>query len=108
MTDRIEAIRARWAKATPGPWAWEPDGERGWTGLYQPVSDDVVLFGLGPINCGASDRDALAAAPEDIAYLLAVVEAARAMADHIRPPSWFCPECQELVAAYDAVVGEGG
>lgn len=51
MTDRIEAIRARWEKATPLGWPWD--------------DDTVYLASQDPRKVHA-----IANAPEDIAYLL--------------------------------------
>ncbi len=88
----LDAIRERWAKATPGP--WESDGKimawwggkqpgvmvrrAGWNGGGQCVAD--VHKATGNI-CGSltpvQDAAAIAAAPDDIAALLAEVERLR-------------------------------
>lgn len=72
MSDRIEEIRARWAKATPGPWEALP-GVRGYWCVQGPKETPNSAF---PWFEG--DAEAIAHAPEDIAYLLAELEAARA------------------------------
>lgn len=84
MSDRLETIRERWAKATPGP--WKAKCYRDW----QPVvtantehEDDRPLVVAPTDGNGRGTQDeqnveAIAAAPEDIAYLIAEVERLRA------------------------------
>lgn len=80
---KLDEIRARWAKATPGPWEIERE------------EDDVVTHAISPCDLGypstigplqdvvyrsmdveqvEADAEAIAHAPEDIAFLLAEVE----------------------------------
>lgn len=91
---RIEQIKARLEAATPGPWGYdlnghiitiEDDGECGDTVL--------VLAGIGPGCVRGKDADAeLAAhAPDDIAALILVAEAAERWYDistNDEPPSF--------------------
>jgi hypothetical protein len=82
MTDRIDEIRERWSRATPG--AWKADHERS----ERFGSVDVGDWGWAPDEGPAHDTfkrrrethrdaEAIAAAPSDVAYLLRVAEAVR-------------------------------
>jgi len=70
MSDRLEEIEKRWAKTMHLPW-W-------------PAVDDrtVVGGGSGPthyvaVGCEPSNREAIAEAPSDIAWLIAEVKRLR-------------------------------
>ena len=74
MSDRIDAIRDRLAKATPGPWETvpttgnavaSPDGDGYWTDVADRIESEP-------------DADLIANAPADLAYLLAEMDKARA------------------------------
>lgn len=87
---RLEEIRARWEKVTPGPWRWSNTSSEaylfgarslvvmafkrmGMNGA-QPVfrREDNILYPAGKENINAfPDAQAIATAPEDIAFLLA-------------------------------------
>jgi hypothetical protein len=79
VADPVDEIRARWAAATPGPWSIERHG-RGWA-LYSGRVPG--LHGLNLVNLdewdwnGANNQDAIAAAPSDIATLLAALDTER-------------------------------
>lgn len=75
----LQAIKGRWAKATPGPWFVENgeivkpinDGER----LFLVVGNEVDEDGfVGEFVMSSADAQAIANAPTDIADLLAEVE----------------------------------
>ena len=72
MSDRIDAIRDRLAKATPGPWETvpttgnavaSPDGDGYWTDVADRIESEP-------------DADLIANAPADLAYLLAELDKA--------------------------------
>lgn len=91
MSDRIEAIRARWEAATPGTW------EAGDTWVYtMPVyPDDNRLSNIFGMKYADEERreverarsqancEAVAHAPEDVAWLLSEVERLRALVGHL-------------------------
>ena len=126
---KLDEIRARWAAATPGPWV-EDDGNV----LSRPLGDarraaivaklsgeqyDVDAIEMDPFVAtteqrarSEADAAAIAAAPEDIAWLLtALVGAADALAKAVRlrrsatgllvDPKCGCTDC-ELCRALDA------
>lgn len=92
---RIDEIRERWAAATPGPWSTRRDGYtlRGLGNRCRTlvrvgteynagnVIAQVELGGPGAVynTWGAVDgnAEAIARAPDDIAYLLGLLEAVR-------------------------------
>ena len=66
-----QAIRARWAKATPGPWMTSRHSRYLW------IADEMHgQIDLGTIEL-ADDREAIAHAPSDIAALSGLVEELR-------------------------------
>lgn len=72
----VAAIRERWARAAPGPWTYATDGG----GRHAIDDDHGVLADLGnrvrtDRSQRVSDARAIAAAPTDIAALLALVDA---------------------------------
>lgn len=74
-TDRLAEIEARWLKATPGP--WEVDGGL----VYSPEHPTVCqMFNRWDedFDNHVANGDALAAAPDDVAWLCAEVERLRA------------------------------
>jgi hypothetical protein len=85
---RLEAIRARWAKATPGP--WKPCPMRMY--IFGPnaemiaddggCDDEFRIRGVGRRLPMDANIEAIAAAPEDVAYGLRVAEAAQAVIGH--------------------------
>lgn len=107
MTNRLQEIRDRWAKATPGPWDWGPlirdmaGDYMIWRrrakrrkrrefvatvgGLTQPICppDAEILF-----QADADNAAAIACVPDDIAFLLAEVERLR------EQPFCECGACQ--------------
>lgn len=62
---RVEEIRDRLAKATPGP--WEKEGKD--FDFVVRTETNKYLKGYG-IRCGEKDADLIANAPQDLAYLL--------------------------------------
>jgi hypothetical protein len=72
-TDRINEIRARLEAATSGP--WEEDGP-----VVRSVQTGEDVTGL----CESENRDFIAHAPDDIAYLLARVECGDALREAVR------------------------
>ena len=121
MTDRIAEIRERWAEATMPPWGVETDEHvHVCTRRFEfsgPLCE-IVAEGVT-----AEDAEAIAHAPDDIAYLLARLSAmtdaldpeglAEAIADRLSWPSmhwdWRTPAAHKAIA--DAVrrhvLGEG-
>jgi hypothetical protein len=92
--DRIAAIRARLAAATPGPWVKVQHGNTGnragdsWWTVNRGFDDGrLVQAGSGQIARmvsiakGGGDAALVAHAPDDIAWLLAEVERLQAHAD---------------------------
>lgn len=71
MSDQIAAIRERWAKATPGPWTIGPDGR------YDAIWGDGKATLVATVE-RVADEDAIAAAPEDVRYLLGEIDRLRA------------------------------
>ena len=114
--DWLQEIEERWAKATPGPWEWEPDwGKVYWDeeagnfsekyadlqlrGKGQPFGHDIIPLRIDHYAAewdvletldepNEHDRAAIAAAPDDVARLIAEVKAlARALglSDRLEP-----------------------
>lgn len=98
MADRIDAIRARLAAATPGPWeadascschdCWGDDtgrlpGRPAECPNAQIMGIDGVVteVGYGSISVTAADAYLIANAPADLAYLLDEVQRLRAQLD---------------------------
>lgn len=86
MPDRIEEIKARLAKATPGPWVWDGDPVQP-DALFSDTAEVTIFEAVDAYNNAAmrwpgqnrvADQAFIAHAPEDIAYLLAELETARA------------------------------
>lgn len=72
---KLGEIRQRWEKATPGPWrAWENNG--------RTFIDDgspfhcVAKIATGWVDYGDANAQAIAEAPTDIAWLLALASRA--------------------------------
>ena len=86
----LDAIKARLAAATPGPWTshgWEVDGaDDEPAGERLIVADAKTVVGLSyydgdHITCSRVDADIIANAPTDIAALVAEVERLRKIFD---------------------------
>lgn len=96
---RVEEIRERWAQAIPGPWATTKPAF-GFVGV-KPVNGKP-----GESICGAPKHshaltiDAIAHAPEDIAFLLAKVERLTADLDQTRAAA------REQLAERDRIISE--
>lgn len=81
MTDKLEEIRKRWAKATPGPWRrvkQEPCAAVAvdhWD-IYVDGSDGPFCVADAVIE-HEPDAAAIAGAPEDVAWLVAEVKRLR-------------------------------
>lgn len=82
MADRLNKIRERWAAATPGPWSWWADPDMGGTyewlqneslGQYEMLRTDADQ------EPSEANADAIANAPEDVAWLLAEAERLRGL-----------------------------
>jgi hypothetical protein len=74
----LAAIRARWAKADDGPWWWDFDcAKHGGMRHLQTADGGTGILGPGSIEARTNEvlKDAIAAAPTDIAALLAHVDA---------------------------------
>jgi hypothetical protein len=88
MTSRLDEIKARWAKATPGPWGWAPNPHGGARVQKPNAGIADVLWRAGvehPVqqSCEAN-ADAIAHAPDDVAYLLRELDArTAALADTV-------------------------
>jgi hypothetical protein len=84
----IDEIKARWAKATPGPWKRQINGIRAagtvdtcdspvmitFTRCYPTENKDPDGRVFRLEGCAASNAAAIASAPTDIAYLLQEIE----------------------------------
>jgi len=80
--DRLEEIEERWAKTTPGPWAVNDANDAG--ELYVGrANDNGDWFAIVEFTYQIweervrEDADAIAAAPQDIAWLIAEVKRTR-------------------------------
>lgn len=86
VMDETDEIRARWAKATPGPWTIEPHWQC--DVLYSGRSSATHGLNLAYLKDwdwnGDANRRAIAAAPTDIAALLAKVERLTKERDEVR------------------------
>jgi hypothetical protein len=64
------AIKERWANATPGPW------QVAFHGVYEvEAPPNQLVADVGICGRAKEDAEAIAAAPQDIAWLLAALEA---------------------------------
>lgn len=85
---RLDEIRERWEKATPGPWSWRPGFAPGHTesDLVHIVDPRIhphnVLKTTEDWPPTPDDAEAIASAPTDMAWLLAEVKEARDDAAH--------------------------
>lgn len=89
MADRLTEIEARWAKTTPGPWKvcaddWEDDHCAVYTSGYRHPKCAAIThpdrkFVIADSETGRANATAIAAAPDDIAYLAAEVRRLRAL-----------------------------
>ena len=100
MTDRLQEIRDRVAKATPGEWEWRfenPTTQRSayhHPSLLGPHNEPICTAndGLGIDSeyavCNSEhDADLIAHARQDIPYLLRRLEAAEELVNWVGPPS---------------------
>lgn len=94
MNDRIEEIRRREENATRGPWTWDGhrvptlSGRAGDPDIYEYDTEVIEASHWGECACrssctlnlevGPNDRAFIAHARDDIAYLLAELDKARA------------------------------
>lgn len=84
MTDpkvRLAEIRERWAKATAGPWRVGDDyGKSHWRGRVMADDPNAIMPGTRLVaHCyypggEGESAEAIAAAPDDIAWLISEVE----------------------------------
>lgn len=85
MSDKLAEIEARWAKTTPGPWVASTDGPcyNGTLCVFRHPIDDpyYMVANFGDLeDVGREDRrnaKAVAAAPVDVAWLIAEVKRLR-------------------------------
>lgn len=113
-TTDLEAIKARLAAATPGP--WDTDGSTVWAEVIVPDPRDQT--GQTPMQdrelvaeSGGADAHLIAHAPEDLAALLAENERLRAVAEaalDALPRVLWDPARNRLRAALDAWRGGEG
>ena len=102
MSDRLDEIRKRWKHTTEGPWAWYSYGEKCYgfgVGQFADENDNLVggeiVEGMTgePVQiesvcemenqAGGRNAPAIAAAPADIAWLIAEVERLRKWQDEL-------------------------
>lgn len=96
--DRIEEIRARLEKITPGPWVWDEPGS--WHGLearvFVPdpygVVAQIPIEAWRPRSIGRANAAFIAAAPEDVSFLLSQLERARLIVERVRT---IAPACMD-------------
>ena len=82
----IEDIRQRWAKATPGPWSVNLDPRNVTAGpFYWKHSRPGAQWGGAEAEQATSDAEAIAAAPSDIAALLAEAARLRGLVEEVDP-----------------------
>jgi hypothetical protein len=111
MIDRIDQIRARWKAATPGPWSICPERIYIFGPRMEMIADDngpdgaFRLRGVGGRLPMDANIEAIAAAPEDVAWLLRVAEAARAVIGHFERSGIEWRGEPTLVALADALEG---
>jgi hypothetical protein len=80
---KVDEIRARWAAATPGPWThcvWYGTDDGGWAAIGPHHEEDDGISdepGCDAEQCAERDAEAIAAAPSDVAFLLAELDALR-------------------------------
>ncbi len=97
MANEIDEIRARWAKATPGPWKLDdPDGDRNWVPVIPgdstfradfarvwevgvPRQDGLTGWRFVEVPTTQGDAEAIAHAPADIDTVLTAYDAERAL-----------------------------
>lgn len=86
MADRLAEIRERWNLAINGPWTWRPTAQseetRDHLRRYRLQDNHGLRIGVMDAIC-KGDAEAIAAAPADIAYLLEVADAARALVERM-------------------------
>lgn len=81
--DRLAEIEARIAAATPGSWEWVKST---YEGASQVLGGDrPVLRTASGASPFSGDAELIAHAPADLAALVAVVKAVKAVADRIEP-----------------------
>jgi len=130
MTD-LEAIRARLAAATPGPWGWQATGEKDNSWSLGTVIDDDEQPMSGEVGDAGTvvefvaegfdhvpNADFIAHAPEGIAHLLRVADAAEALLAWVEHGGFnsHCQWCGQFdhhvegcpVGALRAALREGG
>jgi hypothetical protein len=84
---KVDEIRARWAAATPGPWThcvWYGTDDGGWAAIGPHHEEDDGISdepGCDAEQCAERDAEAIAAAPSDVAFLLAELGALRERAE---------------------------
>lgn len=113
MTARevLDGIRGRLTAATPGPWAVDED-EDGFDG-HSVYQNDGITWGRAYIcqdmhqgeDEGKADATFIAAAPMDVARLVAAVEGVLGLAD-----KWwanFPSKARDIEAAIEAALKEG-
>ena len=124
MPNRLEEIRERETKATPGPWRWE-DRRRTSGGCYllSPVSkgiwdcvlDDGSAGGEYPPSLVPEEPDGqfVAHSRQDISYLLRRLEAAEAVIDaYAREVAfdarWAHRRSQDATSVWEKAMQEAG
>ncbi|MBN1574541.1 MAG: hypothetical protein JW984_15195 [Deltaproteobacteria bacterium] len=96
MSDRLNEIKERWAKATPGPWSWEKE--------ESPVSDKTVDYLKIKDSRGRSvlysndndeeiqikdeDAELIANAHADIEYLWDHIKVLEARIEELKYDKW--------------------
>ncbi len=122
---RLDAIRARLSAATPGPWTATEDGSL----IEDPDADVFCLYAQYPVQLGGTTKwypaekqrenaALIAAAPADLAALLAVAEAAlrlhvelrtsRTFAEAAEEPCWNGSSDRDIDALGDALAALEG
>lgn len=71
---RIDEIRQRLEKASPGPWQILPGNDRCISGTVISAADNRHIATATRTTEERANADFIAHAPEDIEYLLALVE----------------------------------
>ena len=78
MSADLNAIKARWAAATPGPWfAWDRGVGCGWYIALDPEKYRRLPPGIRTDIGRREDAEAIAHAPADIATLIQALEEVR-------------------------------
>jgi hypothetical protein len=70
--DCLAEIEVRWSKATHGPWYLSDETEQGFAILKSRISSMTMVF-VRHGERSKDDAEAIASAPADVAYLLALV-----------------------------------